>query len=363
MDIDLGDTASKIMYRACRETWKNREGRLGEIMVPNDDFSGIRYISVGGLSAGTVMGMNTDGVGTKIEIAERLGDHSTMAFDLLAMVCDDAVRDGAEPLLVGNILDAASLQDGIKSVKQLAGGLIKAAKTANVAVINGEMAELGGRIGGYGPFNYNWGAFVLWVREKEKLISGMDIKSGDAVVALQEKGFRSNGLSLVRNIMREQYGPDWHLEAGEVFTSRIMYPSTIYSSAILKMIGGYGDKAKVNINGIVHVTGGGVPGKLSRLLRRTGKGALLTDLFDCPDVMGSIQEMGNVSDMEAYRTWNMGQGILLISNEPEKVLEKAASSGIAAKVAGTINNEDTITIRSRGVESPDSDLVYSYNNE
>jgi phosphoribosylformylglycinamidine cyclo-ligase len=208
--------------------------------------------------------------------------------------------------------------------------------------------------------NYNWGAFVLWVRESEKLITGLDIQSGDSIVALQEKGFRSNGLSLVRNIMSSKYGPDWHLEAGEVFTSRILHPSTIYSSAIMKMIGGYGEKGTVDIHGIVHVTGGGVPGKLSRLLKRTKKGASLHDLFDAPPAMRSIQEMGNVTDEEAYRTWNMGQGILIITDEPEKIVSKAASFGIAAKVSGIVTDEDTIIIRSRGVEYPGSDIIFTY---
>ena len=224
VNIELGDDASKILYNATKQTWKNRKGILGEVIVPFDDFSGLRMIDVSGLPEGTMICLGFDGVGTKIEIAERIGDYSTIAFDLLAMVCDDAVVRGGEPVIVGSILDVNTLgkenDSYTEQVRQLAQGYIKAASDANVAIINGELAELGNRIGGYGNFNCNWGAGLIWFAKKDKMFTGKEIKVGDKVVAFREKGFRSNGLSLVRKIFKQALGNSWHnIEFGEIFLS------------------------------------------------------------------------------------------------------------------------------------------------
>src|SRR3989338_7492340 len=150
VNIYLGDDVSKILYNAAKQTWSNRKGRLGEVIVPFDDFTGVRAIDVSNLPAGTLMNIGFDGVGTKIELAEGLSDHTTIAYDLFAMVCDDAVVRGAEPVLVGSILDVYSIgKNGnsfIEQIKQLAQGYINAAKEANVAIVNGEVAELGDRV-------------------------------------------------------------------------------------------------------------------------------------------------------------------------------------------------------------------------
>src|SRR3989338_8802779 len=154
------------------------------------------------------------GVGTKMELAERVKNHRTIAYDLFAMVTDDAVVRGAEPVLIGSILDVNSLgtldKSFIEEIRQLAEGYIGAAKAANVAIVNGEVAELGSRVGGFGSFNYNWGAAVVWFAKKDRMFTGKEIKEGDYLVGLREEGFRSNGLSLVRKIMMHKHGDNWH---------------------------------------------------------------------------------------------------------------------------------------------------------
>ena len=103
VNIDLGDDASKVLYEAAKLTWKNRRGRLGEVVEIFEDFSGLRAINVGNLPLDTYMNINFDSIGTKIELSERIAKHDTVAYDLFAMVCDDAVVRGAEPVLVGSI--------------------------------------------------------------------------------------------------------------------------------------------------------------------------------------------------------------------------------------------------------------------
>jgi phosphoribosylformylglycinamidine cyclo-ligase len=364
VNIELGDDVSKILYNAAKQTWKNRKGKLGELIVPFDDFTGVRAIDVSNLPKGTLMNIGFDGVGTKMELAERLNDHSTIAYDLFAMVCDDAVVRGAEPVLIGSILDVNSLGKGketyIEQVRQLAEGYIGAAKAANVAIVNGEVAELGNRVGGYGNFNYNWGAAVVWFAKKDRLFTGKEIKEDDYLIGLEEKGFRSNGLSLVRKIMQNTHGENWHKSAyqGQSLAKLALQPSQIYSGAVVEMFGGYNGKPKAEVHGVAHITGGGIPGKLGRVLKPSGYGARIDSPFEPSALMLYCQEKGNVSDEEAYKTWNMGQGMIVISPEPDKVMKIAYKHRIGSKVIGKVTSESEISIRNKGYRAQGDYLVF-----
>ncbi len=364
VNIKLGDDVSKILYNAAKETWANRKGKLGELIVPFDDFSGVRAIDVSNLPSGTLMNIGFDGVGTKMELAERINDHSTIAYDLFAMVCDDAVIRGAEPVLIGSILDVNSLgKDGenyLEQIKQLAKGYIEAAKAANVAIVNGEVAELGERVKGFGSFNYNWGAAVVWFAGKDKLFTGREIKVGDSIVAFKENGFRSNGLSLARKVFQKVYGDDWHKKElnGVSLGKLALTPSKIYSKTIIDAHGGISSEKKAEIHGVAHITGGGIPGKLGRALKASGFGAELNDLFKPCKAMLHCQDIGNINDREAYSTWNMGNGMLVITPEPEKIIQIAKENGVEAKVAGKITTEKQIKIKNKGKNMDEEVLVF-----
>lgn len=345
VDIDLGDKASEVLYNAAKETWKNRDGRTGQVFTPFDDFTGLRAIRIGALPEGTLANLGFDGVGTKMELGERIAKHDTIAYDLFAMVCDDAAVRGAEPVLVGSVLDVNTLTDHLDYVKQLAHGYIGAARDARVAVINGEIAELGARVSGHGNFNYNWSAGVLWLADEQRILTGEHIEPGQYIVSLRERGFRSNGLSLVRRILTAQLGENWHrTDKGEEYALRILHPSRIYSAAITDMTGGVDQEPQAHVSGIAHITGGGIPGKLGRTLKPTRYGAVLNTLFEPPRIMKEIQDRGKVAMDEAYRTWNMGNGMLVITNEPENVITIAKTHGIDAQVAGYTTPEPGITV-------------------
>jgi len=366
VNIELGDDASKVLYNAAKKTWRNRKGRFGEVVELFEDFSGLRAINVGGLPQGSLMNLGFDGVGTKMELGERIGKHDTVAYDLFAMVCDDAVVRGAEPVLIGSILDVNSLgKDGeshIDFVKQLAVGYIGAAKAANVAVVNGEVAELGARVQGYGNFSYNWGAGIAWFARRERMFTGKEIKSGDSIIGLREDGFRSNGLSLVRRIMKQSHGDDWHKQEyeGKNLAELALTPSRIYSAAIVNMFGGFQGKPKTNLHGVAHITGGGIPGKLGRVLKPSGLGAVIDDPFEPSEFVRYVQQLGNVPDQEAYKTWNMGQGMLVITPEPDKVISIARDYDIEAKRVGEVSQKPEIKITNRGFyASKEHELVFS----
>jgi phosphoribosylformylglycinamidine cyclo-ligase len=365
VNLDLGDMASHILYTAARRTWEQRQDRIGEVIIPHDDFSGVRYVAVGALPADVVMGLGFDGIGTKIEIAERLGIWHTLAFDLFAMVCDDAVVQGAEPVLLGTVLDVRTLGNTAESymdcVRQLAAGYEAAAAVARVAVVNGEIAECGMRISGYGPFNATWNAGVVWFARRSRLLSGAAVQSGDTIVGLEESGCRSNGYSLLRHILQRQHGDAWHTVLWRETTlgALALQPSRIYTAAVVDMLGGVHGEPQAMLHGVVHVTGGGLPGKLGRVLRRVALGADITDPLPPGPLLHYLQAQGNVSDYEAYRVWNMGQGMLLITPQPEAVIAIAAQHGIPAQVMGEVTPQPGIRLCSRGYFSTGStQLVY-----
>lgn len=351
----MKSAASRILYAAAKKTWKNRKGKLGEVIVPFDDFSGIRAINVSALPEGTLMNINLDGIGTKVELAERMNEHTTIAYDLVAMVCDDAVVRGGEPVLIGSILDVNTLKSNKKTLHELAEGYVSAANDAGVTIINGEIAELGGRIRGYGKFNYNWGAVCLWFANEKRMLTGKGIKNGDCIVGFSEKGFRSNGLTLARNILSKEYGDEWHKKtiSGKKLIDAVLEPSRIYCRAVVDMMGGYDPdvEPKARVHGVVHVTGGGIPEKLSRVLKPSDLGAAIDSPLQPCWSMTHCQKMGKIPDRRAYEAWNMGNGMLIITPEPEKVMQISRGYGIESRIMGSIVRYDGIIIKSAGVYS------------
>src|ERR1035437_8016618 len=357
VNIELGDDVSRMLYEASKLTHENRPGLLVEF---HESFSGFRAIpgtmlkDIGNL----YLNLAFDGAGTKVEIAERMDDHSVVAHDLFAMVCDDAIVRGAEPVAIGSILDVRQLNDTEhtrNAVRQLGQGYVDAAKAAGVVVVNGEVAELGDRVGGYGDFNYNWGATVLWLAHKERILTGHKVQPGDVLVGLAEHGFRSNGITDVRKAMLEQYGPEWQNtvveELGDLSLGRLVQkPSIIYSRFVSVLTGGYDiDKEpKARVTGVAHITGGGQPSKLGRMLQPSGLGVTIHTPIDPPQVMLEVQRLRGFSDEKAYGKWHMGPGMVIATPRSEEHTSELQSQGIVAKEIGQVTDEPGIRIRNRG---------------
>jgi phosphoribosylformylglycinamidine cyclo-ligase len=364
VDVDIEAEASRIMYEASKKTFENRSGKLGDVVTPFDDFAGLKMIDISQLPAGSFMSLGFDGAGTKVEIAERVNRYDTVAFDLMAMVCDDALIRGGETIVAGSVLDIKTLGTDdrfLPIIRQLADGYVAAAREANVAIINGEIAQMSSVIAGYGEFPFSWSAAAIWAARKEKLFTGDEMKAGDAIVMLREEGFRCNGLSLVRKIFREAHGDEWHALPlhGSTLGQLALTPSRIYSRFVVGLHGGFDAKGICEIHGVAHITGGGVPEKMMRILRRSGLGARLQDLFEPGAIVQYAQKTGNISDHDAYRAWNMGQGMALVTPEPDAVLAEAKRYGMEARIAGEIIAAPEIRIASKGTEAPGQELVFA----
>lgn len=353
VNVDVEAEASRILFAASRETFGNRAGKIGEI-VHRSGFAGVRFCRIAGLPAGSCTNMNLDGVGTKLEVYERIGKPGDAMIDLVAMCADDAAVKGLEPVHIGVILDITSFgkdESRLGFIRELAKGYPIASAAAGACIVNGEIAQLGVGVAGYGDFPYNLGGVCVWFGKEDRILDGSGIRPGDHVIAVRERGFRSNGISLVRKVFTQQYGPQWHnaMLGDRTLGEHVGLPSTIYSRLLVYLHGGYDGEPEVQLTGAVHVTGGGIPEKLGRLLAGTGYGAVLDNLWEPCPAMTHCLTLGNAPDDEGYRSLNMGQGLLLItSDNPEHAADRCISQGHEAMIAGMITDAPGISLQSKG---------------
>jgi len=350
MNLNHGHDCSKLAYGWAKKTFPFREGREGmPVLGVDGGFSNIMKFG------DELIGMTSDGIGTKVEIAERTENYRTLGFDLVAMVVDDLIANGLEPVNLSNILDVDQLDSNI--VDELMHGLYDAAKVAGVAVTGGEIAELGARISGWGPkMHFNWCSTAIGVVPKNsKIIDGSLISEGDAVITLESPGFRSNGYSLIRKILQKNFGDSWHLSlvkegvnAGKKWGEVLLCPCRIYTPILMNLI-----REKISLHGIAHITGGGIQDNLGRILKNKNLGANLEKILPPMDYMVELQKLGDIDDKTAYHQWNMGNGMMLIlpQNEVSKTLTLIKSFDCQAIQAGLITKEPIVRFMSQGVSS------------
>lgn len=333
-----GDAASRIASEWAERTFSFRAGGS---MQPAPGLFG-HYAQVLPLGRERVV-ITADGIGTKIEVAERLGRYDTLGFDLLAMVTDDLAALGAEPCVISNVLDVSVLDDAI--VDALFRGLHDAAKLAGVAVVGGEIAELGARVGGYGDkMHFAWSSTCVGhLPDGWQPIDGSDIEVGQVVMAVREHGFRSNGFSLLRRELAARFGPSWHEAPCESSTwgEMLLTPSLICAPLVVAL-----RRAEIPLTGIAHITGGGIPSKLGRVLRATGLGARLSArLPPAPPLQAFLALTGMDLEM-AYRTFHMGPAMLFVlpENQVARAIAVAADAGARLESCGRIEAEPGIVI-------------------
>ena len=344
--IEDGNAASRNAYGWAKKTFVNRTGLPGE---PAQDLDGgfsneIRF-------GAERLGISSDGIGTKIEVAERLNKYDTLGYDLIAMTADDLIAAGFVPTNLSNIIDVNHLDYGV--VDQMMRGLHDAANFAKVAITGGEIAELGNRIGGWSgaKMNFNWCSTAIGVLHPSlaQPLSGKTARAGHAVVALRSPSFRSNGYSLARKTLQNLFGDNWHEapydgpDAAQYPTwgDAMLAPSLIYSPGIAALL-----DAGLPLHGVAHITGGGVADNFQRVLKN-GLGALLDNLFAPLPAMHRLCEVGGISPETAYLYWNMGNGMLVVTENASAaaVVTALQASGYDAQVAGYLTAEAGVTLR------------------
>src|SRR3989339_1091124 len=336
VDIDKGDKCSALAYAAAKRTFAGRKNKIGSGVVIEGGFTGMMDFG------DFYLVQNCDGVGTKTLIAKMINKYDTLGYDLLAMVADDMIVVGAECISMTNTIDIHPIDEDL--ICSAMKGLEKACLEENVVIPGGEIAELKGIVE---SGTFSWNTDAVGILEKDKYIDTKDIKVGDAVIGLQSSGVHSNGLSLVRHVLKEKFGEHWAQEDfgdGRKWGEVMLTPTKIYHRAILDLIGGYKEERKIKIKGICHVTGGGIPGNLPRILKATGLGAKLDNLIAPQEEFKKLIEFGNIAKNEAYRTWNMGTGMILVIEEKDEkaVLKHFEEKRIKAQRMGEIVEKEGV---------------------
>jgi phosphoribosylformylglycinamidine cyclo-ligase len=338
VDISAGDKASRIAYNYAKSTFSSRDGLKGTPLIQDGGFAGA-------IDMGDYLMINCcDGVGTKIDISFETQNFAGLGHDLLAMTADDAICVGAEVISITNTIDTNKVDPN--EIEPMMKSLAEICIAEKVLIPGGEIAELGKTL-----TKSIWNSSATGIVEKNKFITGENIEAGNAVISLQEFGFRSNGFSLVRHILKENNINFSDIYADEKTWGEVLLkPSILYHGALLNILGRFGQERKIDVKGIVHVTGGGLAGNFFRILKDKKLGANLPNIFPMTPAMNTLQKLGNVEDREAYKTWNSGNGMLLIceQNDAEKLVELLKDQNLSAQIAGEIIDSPVITHKNCG---------------
>ena len=265
-----------------------------------------------------VLVSGTDGVGTKLKLAFKLGKHDRIGIDLVAMSVNDILVQGAEPLFFLDYFACGRLDVDIAT--RVVKGIALGCEQAGCALIGGETAEMPGM---YPDHEYDLAGFAVGVVEKDRIIDGQSIMEGDAVLGLASSGPHSNGYSLIRKILKENHTDIAANLNGKVLMDTIMEPTRIYVKPLLNLLKHF------PVKGMAHITGGGLVENIPRILPEGLAAVLKRSAWDMPELFGWLQEQGKITDCEMHRVFNCGIGMaLIISNENvEAVMKELRNAG------------------------------------
>jgi len=300
-----------------------------EVMNSIGGFGGLFHLDLKKIKD-PVLVASTDGVGTKIKIAQMMNKHDTVGIDLVAMSVNDIVVQGAEPLFFLDYI-AIGQMDVERNVK-LIEGVVAGCQDAGCSLIGGETAEMPGI---YGKDEYDLAGFCIGVVESGKIIDGSDIHVGDRVIGIASNGIHSNGYSLVRKVLFERAGLNVHdkLEGLEIpLGEELLRPTRIYVKPVLNLLKNF------NIKGIIHITGGGFFDNIPRIVPRQCCTVIKRNSWPVPVIFNKIQELGNIEIEEMFRVFNMGIGMILVVSEKEAadIIERLNMLGEKAYSIGSI---------------------------
>jgi phosphoribosylformylglycinamidine cyclo-ligase len=324
VDITAGEEAVEAIKDEVRSTY--RPEVIGDI----GGFGGLfafpqhRYTN-------PVLVSSTDGVGTKALVAQAVGQFETIGIDLVAMCVDDLVCQGAEPLFFLDYIAVGKLDPG--HIKQLVKGIAEGCRTAGCALVGGEMAE---HPGAMEPGEFDLVGFAVGVVERELLITGERVRPGDVIVALRSPGLRSNGYSLARRVLLDRAGRALHEPAFEGahhdLAEELLRPSVIYAPAVLAL------QRAVEVRAVAHITGGGIPGNLTRMLPPGCDAIVDRDTWEPPRIFDEIQRLGDIDDDEMAAVFNLGVGMVVVvaPDDLHRTIDLLQTRGHAPRAIGSI---------------------------
>ncbi|MEE1273582.1 MAG: phosphoribosylformylglycinamidine cyclo-ligase [Olegusella sp.] len=330
VDVDEGARSVELIKPAVKKT--NRPEVIGGLGGFGSLFSMKGYKDM----EDPVLVSGTDGVGTKLAIAQRFGRNDTVGQDLVAMCADDVVVAGAEPLFFLDYVSVGKLR--AEALAEIVGGIAEGCSMAGCALVGGETAEHPGVMD---PDDYDLAGFVVGVVDRPKMIGPDLVQEGDVIIGLPSSGIHSNGYSLVRKVVIEGK-TDEELTApldelgGRSIVDAVLEPTTIYAGGLIRAL-----KAGAPIHAMAHITGGGITENLNRALPATidaavDRGGEEGPAWDVPPIIDYVSRAAGLTPDEAYKTFNMGVGMSVICapDDVDEVCEALTDQGFAPFVMG-----------------------------
>ncbi len=299
VDIDAGNTLVERIKPIVKETFRpgvvTGLGGFGALFeLPLDRYK--QPILVSG----------TDGVGTKLKLALEMKRHDTIGIDLVAMCVNDIIVTGAEPLFFLDYYATGKLD--VDVAVDVVKGIAKGCELSGAALTGGETAEMPGM---YGKDDYDLAGFCVGIVEKSRIIEPSRVKPGDVLIGMASSGPHSNGYSLVRKILDVSNTDLQQPFAGTTLGEALLAPTRIYVKPLLEL------HNKIDIHALAHITGGGLPENLPRVLPDGTRAVIDTNSWERPEVFSWLQQAGNVEESEMLRTFNCGVGMVLCVAEQD----------------------------------------------
>ena len=345
VDIDAGDLAVQLMKEHLKKA------RRPEVVGDIGGFAGLFDVSALKKFKRPLLATSTDGVGTKTEIARQLGKYDTIGEDLVAMVVDDLVVCGAEPLFMTDYIAVGKVFP--ERIAEIVSGIAKGCAKAGTALVGGETAEHPGLLA---EDEFDIAGAATGAVDYENLLGAEKVKAGDVIIALPASGIHANGFSLVRHILKTKNlklsdtPQNFSKTLGEV----LLTPTEIYSLDCLALINGL----KKDLHAFTHITGGGIAENTARVIPAGLKAVYDRSTWALPLEMIYLAQIGGVLQADMERTWNCGIGMaaILAPESADLAIRSLAARGMKAWVAGVIKTE--LTGNSAGTGSSALEATY-----
>jgi phosphoribosylformylglycinamidine cyclo-ligase len=313
--VDI-DAAERLVSRIAEMA---KTARRPEVLADVGPFAGLFRL---GSYREPVLVASTDSVGTKVKLASLLGRYAGVGNDIVNHCVNDILTAGAEPLFFLDYIGNCALTDDAKA--ETVGGVVEACRAAGCALLGGETADMPGT---YAPGDFDLAGFIVGVVERDSIIDGARIERGDVLLGLPSSGLHTNGYSLVRRIFGVGLDGDpeaeravlntRYPELGATLGEALLAPHRCYLGDLRPLLGAQSAPGGAPLRGIAHITGGGIPGNVPRILPPGLAARIDRATWEVPPVFRLIQARGGVAEEEMFRTFNMGLGIVLVVAPPD----------------------------------------------
>lgn len=326
VDINEGNRAVDLIKNKIKGTYDNNViGDLG-------NFSGLYSLKDFINLQEPVLLSSTDGVGTKLKLAQMMDIHDTVGIDLVAMCVNDLICQGAKPLFFLDYIATGKLVP--EKIDDIVSGIVEGCKMAGCALIGGETAEMPGM---YSEEDYDLAGFSVGIADKNKIISGQNVKEGDKLIGIASSGIHSNGYSFIRKIFLDEYNyklTDYIEDLGMTLGEALLVPTKIYVKLIMDLI------SKYELKAIAHITGGGVIENIPRVIPKGLGIDINKNSWEKPAIFKMIEKFNAIDEVELHKSFNMGIGLVMIveSEKCEEILNYINEKNEKAYIIGEVVN-------------------------